>query len=261
MASEAVGSGSIPLGTTREIPSTVLENVVSPNDQRSTLAQHAQRLRERTDAICRFSGGLPSFEEGLQVFRDYCDDVGFRVDPPVDLSKEPDARGDEHEVWFVGKRVIKLAHPDFFGLRVVHRSDEDQRCLPCEYFERWVLHNEIFGDDVDLPGAVDSLEGARMVLTQQAIKGTPADVGKIEEFFLGNGWCRFQANGNTAWLDETRSLVVSDTHQGNLIQTGDGILVPIDFRIQPVSGAMLDAVRSSARSLANDPLRHRPNKV
>lgn len=218
--------------------------MVSPNDQRSTLAEHAQRLRERTDAICRFSGGLPSFEEGLQVFRDYCDDFGFRLDPPVDLSKEPDARGDEHEVWFVGKRVIKLAHPDFFGLRVVHRSDEDQRCLPCEYFERWVLHNEIFGDDVDLPGAVDSLEGARMVLTQQAIKGTPADVGKIEDFFLGNGWRRFQANGNTAWLDETRSLVVSDTHQGNLIQTGDGVLVPIDFRIQTVSGAMLDAVRS-----------------
>ena len=37
---------------------------------------------------------------------------------------------------------------------------------------------------------------------------------------------------------------VSDTHQGNLVQTGDGMLVPIDFTIQIVSGAMLDAVRS-----------------
>lgn len=149
-------------GTCRGTPPTDLENVVSPNDQRSTLAEHAQRLRERTDAICRFSGGLPSFKEGLQVFRDSCDDFGFRLDPLIDLSKEPDARRDEHEVWFL----------------------------------------------------------------------------------LGNGWRRFQANGNTAWLDETRSLVVSDTHQGNLIQTGDGVLVPIDFRIQTVSGAMLDAVRS-----------------
>ena len=218
--------------------------MVSSNDQRSTLAAHSQRLRERTDAICRFSGGVPSFEEGLQVFRDYCDDFGFWVDPPVDLSKEPDARGDEHEVWFVGERVFKLAHPDFFGLRVVYRSDEDQRCLPCEYFERWVLHNEIFGDAVDLPGAVNSLEGVRIVLSQQAIEGMPAAVEKIEEFFLGNGWRRFQANGNTAWFDEGRSLVVSDTHQGNLIQTEDAILVPIDFRIQPVSGAILDAIRS-----------------
>ena len=139
--------------------------MVSPNDQRSTLVEHAQRLRERTGAICRCSGGLPSFEEGLQVFSDSGDDFGFRLDPPVDLSKEPDARSDEHEVWFL----------------------------------------------------------------------------------LGNGWRRLQANGNTAWLDET--------HQGNLIQTGDGVLVLIDFRIQTVSGAMLDEVApSSARRWARDDL-------
>ncbi len=70
----------------------------------------------------------------------------------MDLSEEPFAIGSEHEVWHVGDKVIKLTYPDFFGLKVVYRGDEDHRCSPCEYFERWVLHNELFGDDVEILG-------------------------------------------------------------------------------------------------------------
>jgi hypothetical protein len=102
------------------------------NDPPSTLAARAQRLRERTDAVCRFSGGVPTLEEGIHVFRDYCEDHGMWLDAPIDLHALPDAHGDEHEVWFAGEYVIKLAYPDFFGLRVVYRSDESQQCNPCE---------------------------------------------------------------------------------------------------------------------------------
>lgn len=166
------------------------------------------------------------------------------IDAPVDLFTQPDAYGDEHEVWFAGDRVVKLAYPDFFGLRVVHRSDEDQRCNPCEYFERWLLHNELFGDDVEIPGAFDTVDGVRLVLVQRAIQGSPATEAEIRSFFVGNGWLPFQIGRNSAWFDESRLLVVSDTHQGNLIETPDKVMVPIDFRIQPVAGAILDAVRS-----------------
>jgi thiamine kinase-like enzyme len=69
----------------------------------------------------------------------------------------------------------------------------------------------------------------------------------IQDFFLNNGWHRFDANQNIAWFDWKRSLVVSDTHQGNLILTNDGVLVPIDFRVQPLEGAMLDAVKAMVR--------------
>ena len=165
------------------------------------------------------------------------------LDAPVDLLSRPDAYGDEHEVWFSGDCVVKLAYPNFFGLKVIYRSDEDNHCNPCDYFERWVLHNEIFGDDVDILGAFNTVGGIRTVLIQRAIKGNPASLAEITAFFRGNEWRPFRTSDGRAWFDEKRLLVVSDTHQGNLIETEDKVMVPIDFRIQPVSGAILDAVR------------------
>jgi hypothetical protein len=213
----------------------------------STLAEHAQRLRERTDAICRFSGGVPTLEEGIEVFRNYCKEVGIWSSGPAGPLTQPDAFGDEHEVWFLDEEVVKVTYPDFFGIRVINRHDEDNRCLPCEYFERWVLHNELFGDDVSIVGAFETLEGIRTILLQKAIKGSPTSEPRIKQFFVGNGWTEFRSGDECAWFDESRNLVVSDTHPGNLIETPDGALVPIDFRIQPVAGAILDAVRQMIR--------------
>ncbi|MES2996151.1 MAG: hypothetical protein V4733_05005 [Verrucomicrobiota bacterium] len=187
---------------------------------------------------------MPSFEEGLRVFRDYFGELDRIGSVPVGRNfRIPAEHGDEHEVWFEKESVIKLTYPDFFGLRVVYREDEDKKCLPCEYFERWVLHNEIFGDNVAIPCAFETAKGLRVALVQKAIKGVPAELEEIRKFFLDNGWSSFQADGNTAWFDKERELVVSDTHRGNLIKTEDGTMVPIDFRIQAVSGAMLDAVK------------------
>ncbi len=165
---------------------------------------------------------------------------------PLDLSTEPFAIGSEHEVWQLGDKVIKLTHPNFFGLRVIYRPDEDQKCSPCEYFERWVLHNEIFGDDVEILGVLRTLEGLRTVISQTSIEGVDASLDQIEEFFNENGWQKIKAFGETAWFEPALSVVVSDTHRGNLIRTEEGALVPIDFRIQAVSGAMLDSVRQLA---------------
>jgi hypothetical protein len=38
--------------------------------------------------------------------------------------------------------------------------------------------------------------------------------------------------------------VISDTHRGNLILMSDGLLAPIDLRIQKLSGSLLDIVKS-----------------
>ncbi|HSP44043.1 MAG TPA: hypothetical protein VLO11_14310, partial [Luteolibacter sp.] len=168
----------------------------------------------------------------------------FWMDLPGCCDAKPDAFGDEHEVWFVGERVYKLAYPNFYGLRVIYRPDGDPRCLPHEYFERWNLHNGIFGDQVEIVGAVDFTDGIRLVMVQEAVAGSPAEPAQIQTFFESTGWKRFSALGETAWFDPARSVVVSDTHQGNLILTPDGILAPIDFRIQRVAGALKDAVLS-----------------
>lgn len=218
-------------------------------NQKSTLQIQAEELRRRTDSICRFSGGVPTFEEGLRVFRDFIIESGVHRALPLGFHFRPcENHGDEHEVWHHGARVIKLTYPNFFGLKVVYRPDEDARCLPCEYFERWQLHNEIFGDNVHIPVTFEQPDGRlRVSMVQRAVMGTPATNHEIHGFFVENGWRKFTTNDGIAWLDEERCLVVSDTHQGNLVKTPDGILAPIDFRIQKVDGAILDGIKALIR--------------
>ena len=172
---------------------------------------------------------------------------------PVDLFTQPDAHGDEHEVWFAGEFVVKLAYPNFFGLRVVYRSDESQQCNPCEYFERWVLHNEFFGDDVDILGAFDTVDGIRVVLIQRAIKGNPASIQEIEAFFRGNGWLHFRVENDSAWFDEDRRLVVSDILRFALVHGA--------VELEKVDGAAIKflgqlAIRGKENSDGGAGLRH-----
>jgi hypothetical protein len=55
-----------------------------------------------------------------------------------------------------------------------------------------------------------------------------------------------EGNEHQVWYlpgaDPERRLVVSDTHRGNIILMDDGLLAPIDLRVQPVSGSLLDTV-------------------
>jgi len=48
--------------------------------------------------------------------------------------------------------------------------------------------------------------------------------------------------GNIAFFDPERQIVLSDTHRGNLILMDDGLLAPIDLRMQQFSGSLLDPV-------------------
>ena len=49
-------------------------------------------------------------------------------------------------------------------------------------------------------------------------------------------------DGDIAFFDPERQIVISDTHRGNLILMDDGRLAPIDLRVQPLSGSLLDTV-------------------
>ena len=43
-------------------------------------------------------------------------------------------------------------------------------------------------------------------------------------------------------FDPERKIAVSDTHRANLILMSDGHLAPIDLRVQPIFGSLLDTV-------------------
>lgn len=108
-----------------------------------------------------------------------------------------------------------------------------------------MLHNAFFADQVRFLGVVPTPGGNRLIIEQPAIAGTPAtSEAQIRDFFTDNGWKAFTSDGETAFFDPENGLAISDTHRGNLILMSDGLLAPIDLRIQKLSGSLLDIVKS-----------------
>ena len=152
-------------------------------------------------------------------------------------------------MWFQPETdtYLKVTWPDFFGMLVLHRQDEEEQASPIAYLERWHLHNELFGDRVRFVGVLEEDGRLRLVIQQRAIEGEPATLEQINDFFTGNGWQRFMANGEVAYFDPKRQVAISDTHRGNIILMDDGLLAPIDLRVQPLNGALLDYVIKACR--------------
>lgn len=213
---------------------------------RLPLAAHAAELRSRCEAAARLQGGSTYFQEELGIFRAYVEEGGYFIDPaPEALNRPPDDEGNEHQIWFEDIRgtYLKATWPDFFGLLVIHRPAEEQKASPVAYLERWHLHVELFGDEVSFLGALSTDQGLRLLIRQRAIAGTPATETQIDAFFTSSGWRRFVVEGEVAYFDPERKIVISDTHRGNLILMDDGLLAPIDLRVQALDGSLLDIVR------------------
>jgi hypothetical protein len=143
--------------------------------------------------------------------------------------------------------VIKSTWPDNFGLLVIYRPDEEERASPIDYLERWHLHNELFGDSVSFMGVLEQGGKLSLIVQQLAIEGVPATLQQINDFFIHSGWKCFKVGDEIAYFDPERNVVISDTHRGNLILMSDGLLAPIDLRVQLISGAILDYVIKACR--------------
>lgn len=209
------------------------------------LKAHVEELRRRCEAVSRLQGGSTYYQEELGIFRNYAFEAGlFAAEPPTELSRTPDEEGNEHQVWYLtdGEWVLKATWPGFFGLLVVHRPHEENKASPIAYLERWHLHNEVFGDQVVFLGALETDAGLRLLIRQPAIAGTPATDEQIRSFFTDSGWLPFVIEGNIAFFDPERNIVISDTHRGNIILMADGLLAPIDLRVQPLSPSLLATV-------------------
>ena len=216
-----------------------------------TLEAHVDELRGRCEATCRFQGGSTYHIEEVGIFRQYAKENGlFLATAPPELSRPPDDEGNEHQVWFdpASHTYLKATWPDFFGMLVIHRHDEEPAASPIAYLARWQLHNELFFDSVRFCGVIETAGKMRLLIRQRAILGVPATDDQIANFFLSNGWLSFLIGGNVAFFDPERNVVISDTHRGNIILMADGLLAPIDLRVQQLDGALLDTVTRLCQS-------------
>lgn len=203
------------------------------------------QLRSSCEAAARFQAGSTCYAEEVSIFRRIAEEHHLILEtPPPELARTPDDEGNEHQVWFRpdSASFLKATWPDHFGMLVIHRSDEEPAASPIAYLERWLLHNELFGDSVEFLGALDTHQGLRLIISQPAILGQPATEQQIKDFFTSSGWKRFQIDGDLAYFDPQRQIVVSDTHRGNIILMDDGLLAPIDLRVQPLTPSLLDIV-------------------
>ncbi|MEM9280258.1 MAG: hypothetical protein AAGA96_00390 [Verrucomicrobiota bacterium] len=228
----------------------------STEASRVALQTHVEELRRRCEAVGRFQGGPTYYGEEVSLFRTYCDEGDFWFSQaPEEVEDAPDDEGNEHQVWFLSQSnsYLKVTWPDFFGKLVVFSSADTPNASPIGYLERWHLHNELFGDSAEFLGAWESSQGLRLVIRQPAIAGAPATEAQIRQFFEETGWQPFQIGLDLAFFDPERAIAISDTHPGNLVLMEDGMLAPIDLRVQPLTPSLVDAVEKLSDQYGSHP--------
>lgn len=210
-----------------------------------------QKLKERCEADLGISTCDVYFSEAQQIFRAYCESEDL-WEPHCPLIDRPaDDKGQEHSVWYEPSDCCyyKLTHPGFFGLNVIYRDETDRDANPIEYQHRWVLHNYYFGDSIEFLGAYPTPQGLSLLIRQPAIRGKPASLEEIRDFFRQPGWIPLKIGNEIAYFIPEENVVISDTHRGNLVKMPNGLLAPIDLRMQAVHGALLDAVLAKLGAL------------
>ena len=96
--------------------------------------------------------------------------------------------------------------------------------------------------------AIAEMEGFYLTAAQaKARRIAHPTLAQINDFFTSNGWKRFTVGGEVAYFDPERQVAISDTHRGNIIMMEDGLLAPIDLRVQRIHGALLDFVIKACR--------------
>lgn len=120
--------------------------------------------------------------------------------------------------------MIKATYGNCFG----HLPDGSE-ASPIGYLERLQLCNEELGDQIRLLGVEETRPGViRVITSQPAIEGHPAEADEVLQFFTESGFEKRRWGANTVWFRPLDGLVASDTHGGNVLRTSSGALVAID---------------------------------
>ncbi|HEU0046919.1 MAG TPA: hypothetical protein VFQ43_04835 [Nitrososphaera sp.] len=158
------------------------------------------------------------------------------------LQRPPDAHGDEHEAWFdePSNRWQKATYSNRFGLA----WGRDGTATAGEYLHRLLLQNQYFADDIQLVALVNSKGKLRILISQPHIAGDPAPSFEIKQWFIDLGFVCLTFGERIAWYRARENLLIADAHEGNIIKSQNGVLVPIDLNIVQPVGQLLQSVRT-----------------
>ena len=186
-----------------------------------------QSLAQRLTADLRTSDGadLPQrLRQEAQSVVSWARESGRLLDPARfgELTARYPALGgqSEHVVFRLAQttRVIKLTIPPSFGAQ--------SNCLA--YLTNICAANRLFGDDIRFHGVLETAKGPSLVTSQPFVEGSMPTPAEVTSWFTANG---YQPCGFNRWLNPGSHIEIADAHNGNLIKTADGELIPIDLQI------------------------------
>jgi hypothetical protein len=179
---------------------------------------------------------------------------GRLIEPAVCTAlAEPGGR--EHRVWLDESQQLyfKTTYPNRFGFSVIAGPEfpELVAATPLQYFERLLLQNTLFGDQIRLEGVTIEHTGVVVVTSQPNITGQLVTREEIFEFMRGL-WFRLLLGvslgnpGALAFYRDLDEIAVFDAHPGNFVKDTNGVVLPIDLILLRADPSLQAAVAQPA---------------
>ncbi len=143
--------------------------------------------------------------------------------------------GEEHRICRGHDLYRKATYAGHYGFTVIAATGGPTltHALPGEYFERLLLANRHFEDDVRLLGISRESEGLVVFTSQPTVVGVPTTREEMTGYFtqrhftlIPNFFAGYR--GSLSFYRDLDQMAVFDAHPANFLKDRSGIILPID---------------------------------
>lgn len=214
----------------------------SQTDAGCSLANAAANIRRRLRAARPFPEGERYGAEWRAV-EQWCEEEGLIL--PAHLTPERKG-GREHDLLRLANdsRWLKFTKPWASGYSVDLSGDEPilLPARPLQYLDRLRLQNRCFGDEIRFVGITHDAKSRRIIISQPDIQGHPASWDEIDYWFLNQGFVKLKVQRLGAYDSAAfggHGVGVFDVRPINVVMTDNGLLLPIDVMMRPMTKRQL----------------------
>ena len=113
---------------------------------------------------------------------------------------------------------------------------------PLQYLARLKLQNRYFGDAMRFVGITHDAKSRHIVISQPDIQGRPASWEEIDQWFTEQGFVKLKVQRLGAYDSAAfagHGIGVFDVRPINVVMNDQGLLLPIDVMIRPITKRQL----------------------